>query len=795
MKSFSLFTKNNLFFSFFTLLSISVRAQFSITGTVSDQTQTLAGANIYIKNTYKATTSDANGNFHLKNISSGEYTLVTSFIGYETQETSILINENKELNIVLNKKEVVADEVIVSATRAGKNTATTYSETTKEEIAKNNLGQDIPFLLQNMPSVMVNSDAGAGVGYTGINIRGSDATRINVTVNGIPINDSESHGTWWVNMPDLASSVENIQVQRGVGTSTNGAAAFGASINIQTAQLNPLPYAEISNSYGSFNTWKHTVKAGSGLLANHWTVDARLSKISSDGYIDRAFSDLKSYYLSAAYYGKNSILRFVNFSGKEKTYQSWWGVPEDSLKTNRTYNYYTYENETDNYQQDHYQLLFSHEFSRAWRINTAFHYTRGRGYYEQFRENDSFSDYGLQNIIIGNDTITESDFIRQRWLDNHFYGLTWSLEYNTGKRFSTTLGGGANRYEGKHFGTIIWAQFASNSAINHRYYDNDATKTDAHVFLKANYRIGKNLNAFLDLQYRAIQYSFLGYNNLLQNVEQQANFVFFNPKTGLVYEFSGNQNVYVSYSRGNREPVRNDFTESTPDSRPKHETLDNIEAGYKRNGKNYRFGITYYLMYYKNQLALTGQINDVGAYTRTNIPKSYRTGIEPELEIRFAKIFTIGGNFTYSINKINSFTEYIDNYDTYTQETVEHKNTDIAFSPNLMASGFLTIQPLKGLDLSFISKYVGRQFLDNTSNISRSINPYFTQNIRINYWLNTKLIDEIGIQLLLNNIFNTMYEANGYTFSYIYDGEKTTENYYYPMAGFNFLAGLNLRFR
>lgn len=780
-------------FSFFILHSKAF-AQFSISGTVSDESQTLAGANVVISNTYKATTTDANGNFILKNLKAGEYNVLVSFIGYETQENKIELNTDKELKIILVRKTVLSDEVVVSATRAAKTTATTYTELKKEEIAVNNLGQDIPFLLQNTPSVIVNSDAGAGVGYTGINIRGSDGTRINVTVNGIPINDSESHGTWWVNMPDLASSVENIQVQRGVGTSTNGAAAFGASLNIQTAQLNEKPYAEISNSYGSFNTWKHTIKAGSGLLANHFTVDARLSKLSSDGYMDRATSDLKSYYISAGYYGKSTMLRFVNFSGKEKTYQSWWGVPEDSLATNRTYNYYTYDNETDNYQQDHYQLLFSQEFSPAFLVNLALHYTYGRGYYEQYRTQDAFADYGLQDVIIGSDTLTTSDFIRQQWLDNHFYGLTYSFEYNKNKRFSAMLGGAVNKYEGGHYGSIIWAQYASNSAINDKYYDNDATKTDANTFIKVNYRIGRKLNIFADLQYRYINYSFLGYDKELNNIQQEVSFNFFNPKAGLVYEINGSQHVYVSYSRGNREPSRNDFTESTPDSRPKPETLDNIEAGYKLNGKNFRFGITYYLMYYTNQLALTGQINDVGAYTRTNIDQSYRTGIEPEFEVRLAKILLIGGNFTYSINKITDFKEYVDNYDTGVQDTIAHHNTDIAFSPNIIASGFIGIQPLKGLDISLISKYVGRQYLDNTSDNSRSINPYFTENIRINYSIKTKVIKEIGLSLMLNNIFNSMYEANGYTFSYVYGGEKTTENYYYPMAGFNFLSGLTLKF-
>ena len=692
------------------------------------------------------------------------------------------------------KKRNITDSVIVSSTRANSKQGMAYSEISKVEIAKQNLGQDIPMLLNQTPSVVVNSDAGNGVGYTGIRVRGSDATRINVTVNGIPINDAESHGVFWVNMPDFASSVNSIQLQRGVGTSTNGAGAFGASMNIQTNVLNAVPYAEVNSSGGSFNTFKNTVMAGSGLLAGKFTLDARLSKITSDGYVDRAASNLKSFFVSGGYYGVKTIVRLNVFSGTERTYQSWYGIPEASLDTNRTYNYYTYPNQVDNYQQDHYQLIASHSINNNWNVNFALHYTKGCGYYEEFRGQDDFANYALPNFVLNTDTIATSDIVRQRWLDNDFYGLTYSVNYNSNKRFSFTIGGGANQYIGAHFGTIIWAQYAGNVPKDYRYYDNNATKNDINIYTKANYDFGAGINGFVDLQYRHIGYSFLGFNNNLVNVQQDVTLNFFNPKAGITVDLKNKQTLYASVSVAHREPTRDDYTQSTPQSRPKAERLIDTELGYKKTWDKAQIGVNGYFMYYKNQLVLKGNINDVGAYIRSNIDQSYRAGIELEGAVNISKRLKFAGNVTFSQNKVIGFVEYIDNYDDGTQQATQYNRTDISFSPNLIAAATLSYEPVKNLVFSLQNKYVGKQYLDNTSNEARKLNAFTTQNLLINYSFKIPYIKEISLSLMVNNIFNAMYEPNGYTFSYIYGGQKTTENYYYPQAGINVMGGIGIKF-
>jgi iron complex outermembrane receptor protein len=705
-------------------------------------------------------------------------------------------------------------EVSVTGIRATPNTPTTHSEVSKKEIEASNYGQDLPYILNTLPSTVVTSDAGAGVGYTGIRIRGVDPSRTNVTINGIPVNDSESHGVYWVNMPDLASSIENIQVQRGVGTSTNGASAFGASINIKTDNIKREAYGVLDNSYGSFNTWKNTIKAGSGLINNKFTIDTRLSRVSSGGYINRAESDLKSYYVSGAWVGKKSVLRATVFSGKEKTYQAWYGTPQsvvngnkDSinayadrnyiygsdrerlLKSGRTYNYYTYDNEVDNYQQDHYQLHFNHRFLKTLKLTSALHYTRGQGYYEQFKAGEDFSDYGFEPIILSNDTISQTDVIRRRWLDNHFYGGVFSLSHDKGP-ISVVFGGGINQYIGGHYGEVIWAEFASNSNIRDRYYDNEAIKNEAHSYLKGTYKLGK-LTLFGDIQYRHIDYSFLGkagINGEIQDVNQNISFDFINPKAGLMYDFNARNNAYFSAAVANREPVRKDFTESTPDSRPEVENLINMELGYRYKGQKLMVNANGYYMHYNNQLVLTGQINDVGDYTRTNVDKSYRAGIELETGYRIIKKLSITGTLTLSANKITKFNEYVDNYDTGIQTVYEHKNTDLSFSPNIIASAGLKYEPLKNLDISFIGKHVGDQFLDNTSTDTRKLNAYTTFNLQMSYTIKDVLFKEITFGVLVNNVFNELYENNGYTWGYIYGGKRTVENFYYPQAGRNFMA-------
>ena len=686
------------------------------------------------------------------------------------------------------------DEVVVRSTRANAKSAMAFTNVFQSELRKQNLGQDIPFLLNNTPSVVVNSDAGAGVGYTGIRVRGSDATRVNVTINGVPLNDAESQGVYWVNMPDFASSVQSIQIQRGVGTSTNGAGAFGATLNVQTNAYQAEAYAETNATVGSFNTRKINAIFGTGLIKNKFVVDARLSKITSDGYIDRGASDLKSFYVSGGYYGTRSFVRLNVFSGKEITYQSWEGVPESLLKTNRTFNVYTYPNQVDDYQQDHYQLISSHQLGNQWQLNATLHYTKGRGFYEQFKEDDKLSKYALENVEIGTKIIKKSDIIRRRWLDNDFYGAVWSLDYEGTGKLKTSFGGGWNRYEGKHFGEVIWAQFASTGNIRHRYYDNDASKTDLNVYGKTFYQINQQLNVFADLQVRSVNYTFLGFDNTLKNVDQTASLTFFNPKFGLTYDLNTDASLYASYSIGNKEPNRNDYTESSPRSRPRAEHLADLEIGYKLKKKRVSAGIGGYLMNYRDQLVQTGQLNDVGASTRVNVPESYRAGVELEVSLAISKKLRWAANATFSRNKIQNFTEYLDNFDTGGQEVRQFSQTDIAFSPNMIASSQFVLAAHKAVELVFFSKYVGAQFMDNTSNDARKLNAFFVNDVRATWSLHPKWVNNITFSLLVNNILNRLYEPNGYTFSYVSEGKTTTENFYYPQAGTNFLAAVRLKF-
>lgn len=784
------------------LASLTAWAQNSLSGKVVDAQSNapLVGASVWSETANRGTVTDENGKFTLTKLPQGNFEIRVSYLGYETGRLSVSVPFSGDLEVKLESKDFLTEEFIVSATRASSSTPTTFSNVDKSEIAKRNLGQDIPILLNFTPSVVSFSDAGAGVGYTGLRIRGSDQTRINATVNGIPLNDAESHGVFWVNMPDFASSVENVQIQRGVGTSTNGAATFGASLNFQTDTRRDEAYAELDNGFGSFNTWRHTVKAGTGLLNNRFAVDARLSKITSDGYVDRAFSDLNSWFVSGGYYGEKSVIKLVAFSGREQTYQSWYGLPESKLKTDRTDNFYTYDNETDNYQQDHYQLIYTGKVGSNWKTNLALHYTYGRGYYEQFRENDRLSRYNLPDVIVGDEVISRSDIIRRRWLDNDFYGFVGSVNYvSSDGKLDWIIGGGANRYDGGHFGEIIWARFAGKTNIRDRYYDNNAIKDDRNIYTKATYEVKPGLNLFGDLQLRGINYDFIGVNDDLRIVDGQANYTFFNPKFGFSYE-KGNQTWYASYAVANREPTRSDFTDNPITEVPRPERLNNVEAGVRAKAGNFSYNANFYYMGYKDQLILTGQINDVGAYIRENVASSYRAGIELDGAYQLSGGWTLGGNITLSQNKIREFTEYIDDFsvEDFRQETFTYTNTDIAFSPNVVGSAIIEYKPTKNLSLNWLSKYVGRQFLDNTANEARSLDAFFTNDLRISYAATPRFFKGLEVNLLINNIFNELYEPNGYTFSYFVPGgngrELVTENFYYPQAGTNFLLGLRMKF-
>lgn len=685
--------------------------------------------------------------------------------------------------------------VEVKAIRAGENAPFSKTNLLRKDIQPQNLGQDIPFLLNQTPSVVVNADAGNAVGYTGIRIRGTDATRINMTINGIPYNDAESQGLFFVNLPDLSSSAGSVQIQRGVGTSSNGAGAFGATLNFSTNELNATPYLELNNSAGSFSTFKNTLKYGSGLY-NGFTTDIRLSQISSNGFIDRAASRLKSAYFSTAWMDHNSSLRLNVFTGHEKTYQAWYGISEaDLLAGNRKVNYAgsekpgsPYENETDNYTQTHYQLFFNQAINARINLNLASFLTRGNGFYEQYKAGEDYATYNMSYPVNGSDTLFETDLTRRLWLDNYYYGFVYGLHYKTDKH-QATLGGGLTKYDGRHYGKVLWA--SNGLTATDSWYNLDAYKTDVNLYVKHQAVISDGLFLFYDLQYRFVDYTLNGFRNN-PGLRLKNNWHFFNPKTGITWR-KNNWKSYFSVSLAAKEPNRDDF-EAGVAQQPRPEKLRDIEAGVEQTGKKAAWSATVFYMHYRDQLVLTGKINDVGAYTRTNIPKSYRTGIEMQASYQPINWFKASGNLTLSRNRLLDLTEYIDDYDNGGQKTNTYAAADIAFSPAITGAATLEFGPFSGTGISLISKYVSRQYLDNTSNNSRSLDPFYVQDIRITHRLQFRKVRELTLTGQVNNLLNAAYEPNGYTFSYIYGGRQTTENYYFPMAGINYMIGLNLRF-
>jgi iron complex outermembrane receptor protein len=796
-------------------------AQSKISGKVSNaESEPLPGASVVIDGTTIGTITNVNGEFTLSNLKNGSHLLKVSFIGYETYTTKLSLPTDQFLNITLLKNEVMTDEVFVYASRAGSKTPVASEVVTAAQIADRNMGQDIPYLLETTPSFVATSDAGAGVGYTGFRIRGTDANRINVTVNGIPVNDAESHSVYWVNMPDFSSSVENVQVQRGVGTSTLGSGAFGATINMQTNSVDEKAYSEYSGAAGSFSTLKNTFRIGSGLINNHFSFDARLSGITSEGFIDRSSSNLKSYYLSGGYYSTNTILKLVTFSGKEKTYQAWNGVPSVRLNSDvegmkryenhwlyshaeteamlaanpRTYNLYTYENETDNYSQDHYQLLFSQKFGDHIHLNAALHFTHGEGYYEQYKAGEDIEDYGMDAIITGKDTITSTDLIRQKWLDNNFYGGNFSFNYRKEKS-DFTLGAGWSNYDGQHFGKVIWAQFMGNTPKDFEWYRGTGIKTDFNVYAKYNYSLSEKLNLYADMQYRNILHSIDGIDDDLRDLTQDHNYDFFNPKLGVFYQPTSKSKAYLSWAVGHREPNRSNFTDADPNGKqPTFETMNDVEAGYNVATNRLSAGANLYFMLYDDQLILTGEINDVGSAIMTNVDKSYRAGIELMAGAKILSNLTWDVNVTISQNKILNFTEYVDNWDTWGQEAYVHATTDIAFSPSLIANSTIGYEPLQGLKIAFLSQYVGKQYIDNSSNDERSLDAYFVNNLKISYSFTPGVAEEVRLHLMVANLFNEVYETNAWVYSYIYEGTRYKMDGYFPQAGTNVMIGLDVRF-
>lgn len=761
-------------------------------------------------------------------------------------------------------REVKLEQIQVTATRADSKTPMAHTEIKKEEIAKMNFGQDIPFLLTLTPSVVATSDAGAGIGYTGVRIRGVDASRISVTSNGVPLNDAESHSLFWVNMPDFASSVEDIQVQRGVGTSTNGSGAFGGSINMQTESLSRTPYAEASLSYGSYNTHREQLKVNTGLIKNRWAFGARLSNLHSDGYIDRASTDQTSYFAQGAYYGKNTVVKLITFGGKEKTYHAWDGISASQLAENRRYNPCGriedvvrnpdgtpvfnpdgspetkitgfYNNQTDNYVQTHYQAIVNQKLGLQWNLTATLHYTKGDGYYEEYKNAATYTDYGLKPWLPADPSkeaylnsegyVKKSNLIRRKMMDNNFGGAVLSVNYSS-EKLTASFGGAANHYSGDHFGQVMWVKnYVGDLLPEHEYYRNHSTKDDANIFARANYNVAKGLNIYGDLQYRYIHHTIKGpgdkwnwIDDTRQMLDVDNTYNFFNPKVGVFYDINKQNNIYASFAVAHKEPTRNNFTDAMFGTTPKSERLFDYELGYKYSGGIFAGGVNLYYMDYKDQLVLTGRVNDIGEPMSDNVAKSFRAGIELTAGVKITNWLRWDVNATFSRNRILDYTEYVDDYvdvngvwnSLGTQTAVNIGNTDIAYSPSIIAGSLITFS-VGDFSAAFQSQYVGSQYVTNSmqNGIKQAdgewelaplkLDDYFVNNLRLNYSFHLPAMRSIDVGLAVNNIFNAMYCSNGWGYSMLVSNEAGTSSSrsndmgYFPQAGINFIASVSFKF-
>lgn len=761
--------------------TLTANAQdFILSGKVVNNNQEpLVGATIVLEELKKGTATDFEGNFQLK-LAKGSHTIKVTYLGFNTYTQKIKISKNKKISIQLSTGSTILEDVLVAAVRVQADAPVTHSNLTKKEISKRNLGQDIPMLLNYLPNVVSSSDAGAGIGYTYMSVRGSDASRVNVTVNGIPYNDAESQGTFWVNMGDFASSTQSLQLQRGVGTSTNGAGAFGASLNILTDAAATEAGGEISNSFGSFNTRKHTVKFTTGKVNEHFEFSGRVSNIYSDGYIDRASTDLKSYFLQGSYTDENTLIKALVFGGKEKTYQAWDGISAQQLKEDRRQNPLTYENEIDNFQQDHYQLHWNEKLNNNWTTNVGLNYTRGKGYFEQFKDDRDAADYN--NLIVDG-----SDVIVRRWLDNHFYVGNFNATYNNDK-LEIITGTSYSHYTNNHYGEIIWgSDLAANTNIRDHYYDGKSTKNDFNVFSKISFNLTEKLRTFIDLQSRFVSYKTNGLTSKRKPLNVDENFNFFNPKFGLTYTLNDNNSFYTSFAKANREPNRSDFKDGVNT----HESLNDYELGWRFKNDVVKLNTNVYFMDYQNQLVLTGEIDDTGDPLRGTSGNSYRLGLEIDADIKLTNNLSVRQNIAVSQNKnVDFFT----NRDGALQEL---GNTTIANSPNIVTGNTFTYHPSENFKIAFLSKFVGEQYLSNTDTEASKLDSYFTSDLNIIYEIETKSIfKSIVFTGLVNNIFNKEYVDRGYIYLDYWSTPGTTQEAqgYYPQATINFLAGVTLKF-
>lgn len=780
-----------LIFSFLFTAFSGFSQEFLVSGTVTDGEKPLPGVLVRTEGSSAFTQTNSEGAYSLR-LNKGVHHLIFSF--GNQKKIRIALSEDLVLNVDMSDAQEVLNEVFLSAVRVDASSPITYSNLTNEEIEDRNLGQDIPSLMNYMPNVVTTSDAGAGIGYSSIRVRGTESRGINVTINGVPYNDAESQGTFWVNLGDFASSVEDLQLQRGVGTSTNGAGAFGASLNILTDSYKYGPSAEIANSFGSYDTRKHTVKFSTGIFNDHWEFSGRASVIKSDGYIDRASSDLKSYFFQGSYVGETSLIKALGFGGSEVTYQAWDGIDAETLATNRTYNpagayeddqgnLQFYDNHVDDYKQDHFQLLWNERYGNGWSSNLALHYTYGRGFYESYRTGRKLIDYGLEPFIANGEEISRSDLVTRKWLVNDFYGTTFNVQYEK-EDLELIFGGAWNNYEGDHFGEIIFTRFAPSLPLE-RYYDNASQKSDFNLFGKATVALSNKLNLYGDLQVRRIHYEVAGVEEKEVPFFVDDTHTFFNPKAGLTYKFSETNRLYFSFARAHREPNRTDYEAGNPEP----EELNDYELGWRFLAPKFQLNSNFYYMDYRNQLVLTGELNDVGAPIRRNSGNSYRLGIELDAVVILHPKWSWRPNIAVSRNKNDEW------FAPWDGELRSFGKTDISYSPEVVAGNILEYRPVDGLELKFLTKYVGDQYMSNLQNEEALLESYLVNDFNVQYtWRSAPLFKEIVFTGLINNIFSEEYVSNGYYYTYDYEGVTYDGAGYYPQATRNFLAGITLKF-
>jgi len=789
--------------------------KLSISGRVTDADgKPLAGAYVVVENTKLGTSTGRDGTYMLTLRKGGFYRLTASFLGFATEATEVEVMGDATINFTLSLESYLAEEVVVSATRASSKMPIAQTTLGAEQIAELKKGFDIPYLLELLPSVVTTSEGGTGVGNTSFCIRGTDMSRINVTVNGIPLNDPESQAVFWVNMPDFANSVDNVQVQRGVGTSTQGAGAFGATVNFQTITLNPVPFASAEALAGSFNTYQTSMRAGTGMIKDMFSFETRYSKILSDGYMDRGWSDHQSLFFTGARHTAKSLLRFNIIHGTQHTGITWEGTPGYLLEDDRRYNPAGYmgtdenempkfyPNESDNYRQTHYQLLYSYQISQNLSFNLSGFWVDGRGFYEQYKRKRKLAEFGIDPIIMGDDTIKRVDMVRQKWLDNNFFGFTTSFAVKSGD-FSTTLGGGWNRYDNDHFGNVIWTSMNAGIPKDYEWYRHNGTKEDLSVFAKTTYEATERLSFFGDVQYRIINYSMAGNDDDLLPLDQTHRWAFFNPKAGMLWSIAPTQDAFVSVGVGHREPTRSDIKDAMKhgtNQTPKYEQLVDYELGYSLKSQHCGLGITLYYMDYIDQLTLTGKLSESGYPLMVNVKSSYRAGIEVVGGVIPAKWIRWDANLTLSKNIIKDFIEYVDLYNSDWELIGQQENhlgdTPISFSPPVVGSSIIRVEPWKNTSVSLITKYVGAQYIDNTGSTDRKLDAYLVNNLKLEYRTAMKGTKDVSFQLMVNNLFNEQYVSNGWVYRAVFDdgSPEYREDGFFPQAGVNFMGRILVEF-